>query len=138
MYSEAMHSYSNYTPPRRGACFALGVDVTARPYDLTQVDFGGFVVGEKKTRQRCFLELTALTADVWIYFDTATSNDLNPAAVLAPGSALTYVTTQGMRIAAGTTVRWRIDRQQDKFMIAMTLAGTATLLFRASSESFGD
>lgn len=138
MGTAAEHAFANVTPPRRGECLALEVDATARPYDLRSLPLAGFAPKESKANERVFVTLQALTADVWFYFASVDNDDLDPTADIAAGQPLAYADTYGDRLAIGSSIRLRIDRQQDKFLVVRTSSGTATLLLRASSESFGD
>lgn len=125
---------ANVQPPRRGECFALTVDATARPYDLSAVAFGGVAVEAGAARRNeTFVTLRALTADIYVHFSPTATSDLDPAAVLAAGSALSYPTTHGFVLPVGTEIRVRLDRSRDKFMVVRT-AAAATLYFRASSH----
>ncbi|MBA2683260.1 MAG: hypothetical protein H0U66_02040 [Gemmatimonadaceae bacterium] len=125
---------ANVQPPRRGECFALAVDATARPYDLTPLAFGGVAVeGTAARRNETFVTLRALTGDVYVQFSPVTASDLDQTAVLAAGSALSYPNTHGFVIPAGQEMRVRLDRSRDRFVIVKTTT-TATLFFRASSH----
>lgn len=127
--------YANVTPPRRGECMALAVDVTARPYDLTVLPIQGVLPEAAHSRRlESYLTMRAITADVWFYFSGVTASDLSAVANIAVGGALSYPTTNGWVIPVGTEVRVRIDRSRDLFLICQTAAGTATLLVRASSN----
>lgn len=125
---------ANVQPPRRGECFALSVDNTARPYDMTAIAFGGVATEAGNSRRdETFVSLRALTADIYIHFSQTTQSDLDLTAVLAVGSALSYPTTHGYIIPVGTEMRVRLDRARDRFMIVKT-AAAATLFFRVSSH----
>lgn len=126
---------ANVQPPRRGECFTLSVDTTARPYDLSTLAFGGVSVeGGNSRRDETFVTIRAITADIWLHFSQATASDLDNTATIAVGGTLAYANTMGGVILAGQEIRVRLDRSRDRFMICKTSAGTATMLFRVSSH----
>lgn len=134
-YSESERLETNKLPARRGAVLALAVDVTPRPYDLTALNLSG-VYKPKQADQVC-LTLRAVTADIWYQFSDVTGATLDPAAVLAAGSALAYANTYGAVLPAGQEIRVHIRKDLDKWLIIRTSAATATLILYASSESTG-
>lgn len=132
----ATQQADNIRPPRRGEILALGVDVTARPYDLKALALDGYAPNESTGPAHVYISLTAITADVYFYFAPATANDLDPTAAVAAGGTPAYANTHGWRLVANTEQRLRINRALDKFLVIRTAAATATLLIRASSEVF--
>ncbi len=137
MSGHAQHQAANIAPPRRGAVIALGVDTTARPYDISALALGGYTPHNANNRQEyVFLTLQADGGDVYFHFASATASDLDNAAAIAAGGAIAFANTYGAKIPVNTEQTLRIDRTQDKFLIIETASGTATLRFWASSEGF--
>lgn len=126
--------FSNHVPPRRGAVQVITVDPTARPYDLSGLDMnGGKVTGVQQ--QYVFLSLQAVGGDVFFYFSPATASDLDDTAATAAGGAVGYANTHAWKLVSGTTMRVRIERQKDKFLILKAVAaGSAKLILAATSE----
>lgn len=126
---------ANVQPPRRGECFALTVDSTARAYDITVLAFGGIAPEAGHSRRlETFVTLRAITNDVYFYFSNVNTADLDNTSVIAAGGALAYANPQGFPIAAGTEVRVRLDRSRDLFLIVKAASTSGTLFFRASSS----
>jgi hypothetical protein len=129
---------ANVQPPRRGECFALTVDSTARPYDITALAFGGITPEAAHARRlETFVTLRAVTNDVWFYFSKTTASDLDNTAAIAAGGALAYATPHAFVIPAGTETRVRLDRSTDLFLIVKAASTSGILLFRASSHPGG-
>lgn len=133
--NEAGRQADNIRPPRKSHIIALAVDATARAYDLSSLEMGGknFNAGAS-LRDAIYLTLEAETADIYYYFDTATSSTLDDTAKVSAGGSLAYATTYAMRIPQNDTRDVRIERSTDKFLVVKTATGTATLRFYASSQ----
>lgn len=129
---------ANVQPPRRGEVVALAVDATARAYSLTSLALAG-VTPEASglSRAEVYVTVQAVTADVWLYFNEGTASDLDPAAAVSAGSTFAFASTYGWRVPSGTEQSFRLDRGRDTHLVCRTSSGTATLLFRASSNSTG-
>ncbi len=134
--SLAEEQAANTTPPRRGKVLALAIDSTARPYNFATLDLAGITQGDRTQQQYVFVTLQAITADVYFYFAPATANDLDNTASISAGSALAYANTYGWRLPQNEERSFRLDRNQDRFLVVKTASGSATLLIAASSESF--
>lgn len=139
MATVAEQQLANVTPPRRGAVLALAVDTTARAYDLKDLVLGGYAPKEDLSRaEYVYVTLQAVGDegdDVWFVFSTTSAADLDESTEIAAGNALVFADTFGWRLAAGTSVRVRISRSEDRFLITKAAANTPTLLLRASSDS---
>lgn len=123
----------NVVPPRRGAVLALSVDTTARAYDLTGLSFGA-AYNANDAVDSIYLTLQAQSGDVFFYFGTATSSDMDNTAVIAAGGTLAFANTYCAWLPQNASVDLRIVKTQDKFLVVKTSTGTATLRFYASSQ----
>lgn len=132
--------YVEIKPPRRGAVWALTVDSTARPYDLTQLDIGGEKLGGGKANQKIEVAIwmQAETNDVYFHFAPASANDLDHAAAQAAGAAAAApANTHGAVLKAGNVPqRFVITRGLDVFLIVKTATTGGILRVWAASQSF--
>jgi hypothetical protein len=133
----AEHQFANVTPPRRGEVLALATDTTVRAYDLRSLTLAGFAPKESHAREHVYVSITALSGDLYFYFSSTNSTDLDNTAKLAAGSTLAYANTYCDVLKEGNTVQFRINRQKDKYLVVKG-STTGTVIVRASSESFGD
>lgn len=139
--SVAQNQAANVAPPRRGAVLALGVDTTARAYDLQPLNLGGYTPNGANIRaEYAYLTLQAEGGDVYFYFANGAAavdvDDVDPAAIIAAGGALAYANTYAARLVSDSSLDVRILRSQDKFLVVRATTGTPTLRFWASSEGF--
>ncbi|HEY6921282.1 MAG TPA: hypothetical protein VI390_06740 [Methyloceanibacter sp.] len=129
---EATQQVDNVTPPRRGSIVALTVDSTARPYDITALAFGStYRPGIKG--DYVYLTLTAETNAVYYQFNSATANDLDDTAKVSAGGTLAFATTHAALLPAGQTIRLRIQRDVDKWIIVKAASTSGVLRMHASS-----
>ena len=133
----ATEQASNIAPPRRGAVIALGVDATARPYDLNELAFGGFTPkGANNQQSFVYLTLEADGGDVFYYFTDATHSDLDDGAEITAGSTMAFANTYCAKIKEDSLHEVRINRGVDRWLVVKCSSGTATLRFWASSEGW--
>lgn len=134
--SEATEQSDNIVPPRRGYVLALTVDSTARAYDLTKLPLGA--VFRPGAPDYVYLTLTAVTNDIYLYFDTqGVTVDLDNTAVNTAGSAFTatsMLSTMPQVLPAGTTQQFRINRRDDAWIHVKAASTSGTLRFNASSQ----
>lgn len=138
MGTVAEYQYAECRPPRRGATWALTVDATARAYDISKCNLGGFTPPEDhKTTQDVFLYLQAETNDVYFYFSDATASNLdNTAAQAATSADLSFATTHGALLKAGNApLKLRITRSVDKFLIVKAASTSGVLRMWAGNLS---
>ena len=121
-------------PPRRGAVLALTVDATARAYDLTALDLGGYAASGGR-RNEVFLTLFADGGDVYYQLASVATASLDDTAVIAAAGTLAYANTYAMKLPSGAAQSFRINRNVDKYLQVKTSSGTATLRFFASSPA---
>ncbi len=128
---------ANITPPRRGATIALGVDATARAYDMNALALGGFTPNDANSIQSfVYLTLQADGGDVFFYFTDATHADLDDGAQITAGTALSFANTHCAKIKADALHEVRINRHVDRWLVVKCSSGTATLRFWPSSEGY--
>ncbi len=137
MGTAAEHAFANVTPPRRGEVIALTTDATVRAYDLRFLSLAGFAPREGRAREHVFVTLSAITGDLYFYFSSTADVDLSDSEKLAAGAALAFDVKFCDVLKAGASVRLRINRQRDKYLVVKG-STTGLLVLRASSESFGD
>ncbi|MBX3202328.1 MAG: hypothetical protein KF894_29640 [Labilithrix sp.] len=137
MGTAAEHAIANVTPPRRGEVLVLATDTTVRAYDLRFLPLAGFAPRESRTREHVFVSLTAVEGDLHFYFAPTPSLDLDEDAELAAATALAYAPEHCDVLKEGASVRLRIDRQRDKYLVVKGSAA-GKIILRASSESYGD
>lgn len=132
----ALAQFANIVPPRRGAVWAVTVDSTARAYDISKADLGGYTPDAKRPNS-VFLYLQAETNDVYFYFSSATASDLSDTAAQAASSAdLAFANTYGALLeAGGPPLAVRIDRMTDKFLILKAASSSGILRMWAASEA---
>lgn len=130
----AQEQAADTAPPRKGAVLALTVDSTARAYDLTALDFGGFTATGGR-RNEVFLTLFADGGDVYYYFSSDSSATVDDTAVVAAAGTLAYANGYAMKLPSGAAHSVRIIRSLDKYLQVKTSAGSATLRFFASSPA---
>lgn len=133
--SLAEQQAANVVPPRRGSIVALGIDATARPYDLTALAFGGDSYNEK-TQTHVFLTLQNEGTDpVYYALLSATANDLDDTAKIAAGGTLAFANPHAAVIQGGQMHRVRIQKDVDKFLeVKCAATKTSTLRIYASSS----
>lgn len=121
---------ANFTPPRKSNCYAITLDTTARAYDISTLAANGIVPDEDR-RFEVYITVQAETADLYVYFHTATDSALDRTAAVAAGSATAaYVATHCAYIPAGQERSYRIDRSIDKFLIVQgSAAGKCRVWF---------
>lgn len=135
--SAAAHQASNVAPPRRGAVIALGIDATARAYDLQTLALGGFTPDAANASQvYVFLTLHAEGGDVYYHLSDTNNADVSDTAKVTAGNALAFANTYGGRIPQNGEVSIRINRKQDKYLVVKASSGAPILRFYASSEGF--
>jgi hypothetical protein len=129
---------SGNVPPRRGAVWAVTVDSTARCYNISKANLGGGTPeASGGRRMEVTLYLQAQTADVFFYFDSVTGTALNDATTQAATSAdLAFATAYGVYLPYGwPPMKFRIDRNIDKFITVKTATNPGILRIWACSES---
>lgn len=121
---------ANFTPPRKSNIYAITLDTTARAYNIASLAANGIVPDEDR-RFEVYVTIQAETADLFLYFHTATDSALDRTAAVAAGSATAaYVATHAAMIPAGQERSYRIDRSIDKFLIVQgSAAGICRLFF---------
>lgn len=134
--NEAGRQADNIRPPRKTEVLALGVDVTARCYDLEGLTMGGKTYNVAAgVRDAIYFTLEAELADVYYYFGSASVTiTMSAASVISPGSALAYDAKYCMRVPQNDTRDVRIERSVDKFLYVVVSAGSAILRMYASSQ----
>ena len=138
MSNGAERQYANVLPARRGQCLVIETSSTATAYALANLELAGFAPKEGKENRHVYVTLTALEQACWYHFSPVTAADLSDTAEVAVGGSPAYANTMGACIPAGTSVRIRIDRQRDKFLVLKTASTGGQLALHASSDSFGD
>lgn len=124
-------------PPRRGAVFALTVDSTARPYDLSTLALGASAAPSSSGSERAevVLYMQAETNDVFFHFHSATASDLSDTAAVSAGGAVAFATTYGAVLEAGAPpIKLRIDRKLDRWLIVKAANTSGILRFWAASD----
>jgi hypothetical protein len=150
MVDRATSQQNNTLPAQRGEIFPLAIGATVTAFDIsalplkTVVAAPTFLGGPSGASSANWIEvsLQAVTADVWYQFapDNTQIGSCSPTAVIAGGGGTVVLTSASAspnflsRIPSGTTVQVRINRQVNRVLVAMTTAGTATLLLQASSQ----
>jgi hypothetical protein len=130
----AQEQAADTSPPRKGAVLALTIDSTARAYDLTALDLGGFAFSVGR-RNEVFLTLFADGGDVYYYFASDNTATVDDTAVVAAGGTLAYANGYAMKLPSGAAHSVRINRATDKYLQVKTSAGSATLRLFASSPA---
>lgn len=120
------------TPPRRSAVLAITLDATARAYDLSALDFGGFATSGGR-RNQVFITIFADGADIFFYFAADNTVTLDTTAIAA-GGAVAYSNVHAAKIASGQSLRMRISRDADKFLHVKG-SGAGTMRIWASSPA---
>jgi hypothetical protein len=116
---------------------ALGLDATAREYDLNAVALGGWTQeGHGTTQQMTLLRIESVGAICYLYFSDVHdgSPDLDDATVISAGGSLTFDTAMCARIASGATADFWIDRSRDRYLTVKG-SGAGTLRIYAASEA---
>ncbi len=136
MTDRAQTQAANVVPPRRGLVWAQAVDVTARPYNIALLPFGGKAICNANQVDHIYLTLQADGGDVYYYFDSATGSALLDTTTNAAGTPLTATTmsaAMAAKVPSGSSVDVRIERNLDSWICVKTSASTATLRVYASS-----
>lgn len=123
---------ADVSPPRRSAVLAITLDATARAYDLTALDIGGFSPSGGR-RNEVFVTIFADGADIFFYFAADNTVTLDTTAIAA-GGAVAYSNVYAAKIATGTSLRMRIARDKDKFLHVKG-SGAGTMRIWASSPA---
>lgn len=137
MSSIAAEQSLTFAPPRRGAVFALTVDSTARPYNISTLILGSVYApaAAMQKRHEVVILMQAETNDVYFHFASATANDLDNTAAIAAGGAVAFANTYGAVLKAGNMpIRVRIDRSIDQFLIVKAASTSGILRFWAASD----
>lgn len=135
-----MGTYGNdqCAPPRRGATWAVAVDSTARPYDISKCALGGYTpeAGNKK-RAEVYLFLQAETNDVYFHFHTSGTNDLaDTSTQTATAADLSFAAAYGAILEAGAPpLKVRINRNIDRFIVLKAASTAGVLRMWAASDS---
>lgn len=127
---------ANEVPPRKSAVIALGVDTTARAYDITGLALGGYTPPGSNTAPKwTSVYLQADGGAVYVVFDSTNTVTLDDTAKIAAGGTMAFANTYGALIPSGASVKVRINRKDDKYLHIKTASGTAVLRMWASSEA---
>ncbi len=115
------------------------VDVTARPYNIGLMPFGGRPRTNAAQTDHIYLTMLADGGDVYFAFGSATNSTLDNTANNAVGVAVTATTMSGVatwaqKIPSGQSMQVRIERSTDTWIVLKTSAGTSTLRVHASSQ----
>lgn len=132
-------------PPRRGQVIALGVDSTARAYDLVAIALGGYTPAEaQNVGRQVTLWMQAQTNDVFFYFApgevgaviTTDVDDVSDTAAVTAGNAIAFADTYCALLKAGNSpLPIRINRAIDRFLVVKAASTAGVLRFWASSAS---
>lgn len=125
------------TPPRRGAVLAIDVDSTARAYDITALDLGGYTPeADHERRNEVVLYLQADTNNVFFYFHSATTSDLSDTAKVTAGAAATFANTYAAVLkTSDPPLKLRINRNLDRFLVVKAASTAGVLRVWAGSEA---
>ncbi|MCW5834503.1 MAG: hypothetical protein KIS78_19030 [Labilithrix sp.] len=115
----------------------MATDTTVRAYDLRFLPLADFAPRESKAREHVFVTIQAVSGDLYFYFSQTPDLDLDEDDELAAGTALEYATEYCDLLKEGASVRLRLNRQRDKYLVVKG-STTGSMLLRASSESFGN
>lgn len=122
-------------PPRRGEVIALGIDTTARAYDLTSLALAGITPdGDGVRRLETWLTMQSDGGDVYYHFSATNSAVLDNTAAIGAGGTIAYANTYGAKLKQDDRHEFRLNRAKDKFLVVKTSTGTATLRFWCSSN----
>jgi hypothetical protein len=133
--ADAVNQDSNIQPARRGQGVAIAVDATARPYDITGINWNSVKYNADSQNSWLYLDLqNDGTSTIYYYFDTVTSSDMAEGTIQAAGATLAQVNAVPKAIPTGVTVPVRIKRDVDKWLVLKSSA-TSTLRIFPSSDS---
>ena len=133
----AIDRFASAVPPTADEGIAVAVDTTARAYDLTTLQLGGYKPDKSNGLAKVApVNLHAEGGDIYIRF--ASDNvaaGMIPTAIVAVGGTLAPNAGWCARIPSGSTVPADIIRSKHKFVHIMTSTGTATLRMWAYAAS---
>lgn len=134
MSTPAQEISARITPPRKGSVFAITLDATARAYDITGLDIGGFTPSQDADkRSEVMLTIQAMAADCYFYFHSATDTAMDKtAAVAASAATAAYVATHCFVVPQNQERTYTIDRSIDKFLVVQ---GSGAGIVRISATS---
>jgi hypothetical protein len=134
--ADAVGQDSNIQIPRRGEVMAITVDTTGRAIDLRLLAFND-VNWKLGSKEWVFVNLKNQDAANSIFFYAAPDNTvtIDPAAIIAAGTAASFPGTHAWFLAPGEERSYRISRDNDLFLHVRATAGTPTLRLGTSSDN---
>lgn len=136
MTANAVEYFSDVTPPSDDGIVALGIDSTARSYDITGLALGSPLPPEAALRKRreVFITISAEGTDAFLSFSTV-ARTIDDTAKIAAGATLALTNTHCAKIVKdGPPHRFRLDRSLHKFLnVKAVSAATGTIRIWVSS-----